>query len=127
METSKSELDYDILMGITLKSLRSRKSIKQNDLMEAAGVSRATWSRIENGQSSIDFSQLTSVTGKCFRMTLNEFFTYMENLDDRLKTIIAEEARDRDMESRMFLNVIGGLGAGTVVGFLAKLIIDELQ
>ena len=125
METSKSELDYDTLMGITLKSLRSRKSIKQNHLMEAAGVSRATWSRIENGQSSIDFSQLTSVTVKCFKMTLSEFFTYMENLDDRLRAIIAEEARDRDMESRMFVNILGGLGVGAVVGFLAKLVIDE--
>lgn len=125
METSKSELNYDTLMGITLKSLRSRKSIKQNDLMEAAGVSRATWSRIENGQSSIDFSQLTSVTVKCFKMTLSEFFTYMENLDDCLRTIIAEEARNRDMESRMFVNILGGLGVGAVVRFLAKLVIDE--
>lgn len=125
METSKSELNYDTLMGITLKSLRSRKSIKQNNLMEAAGVSRATWSRIENGQSSIDFSQLTSVTVKCFKMTLSEFFTYMENLDDRLRTIIAEEARNRDMESRMFVNILGGLGVGAVVAFLAKLVIDE--
>ena len=125
METSKSQLNYDTLMGITLKSLRSRKSIKQNNLMEAAGVSRATWSRIENGQSSIDFSQLTSVTVKCFKMTLSEFFTYMENLDDRLRTIIAEEARNRDMESRMFVNILGGLGVGAVVAFLAKLVIDE--
>ena len=126
MDAPKSELDYDTLMGITLKSLRNRNNIKQNDLMEAAGVSRATWSRIENGQNSIDFSQLAAVTGKCFNMTLNEFFIYMEELDARLKTTIEEEAGDRDMESGTFLSVLGGLGVGAVVGFLAKLVIDEL-
>ncbi|MEM9423339.1 MAG: helix-turn-helix transcriptional regulator [Spirochaetota bacterium] len=125
MTEPQSGLDYNSLMGITLKSLRSKKNILQSDLMQAAGVSRATWSRIENGQSSIDFTQLTSILRECFDISLNDFFAYMSHLDKKLKVAIEEEAEEKDIDSNKFLMTLGALGVGAVVGFLAKQIADD--
>lgn len=51
---------YPAIVGKVLTDLRSQQSIQQKDLANAVGITQATWSRIESGQTSVTLEHLRS-------------------------------------------------------------------
>jgi len=51
-------IPYTALVGQVLLGHRGRKSLHQNDLATALGVSQSAYSRIEHGDTTISISQL---------------------------------------------------------------------
>jgi transcriptional regulator with XRE-family HTH domain len=51
---------YPSIVGKVLTDLRSQRSMAQKDMAGAVGVTQATWSRIESGQTSVTLEHLRS-------------------------------------------------------------------
>lgn len=49
---------YPAIVGKVLTDLRSRQGIQQKDMANAVGITQATWSRIESGQTSVTLEHL---------------------------------------------------------------------
>jgi len=51
---------YPSIVGKVLTDLRSQHGMQQKDMAVAVGLTQATWSRIENGQTNITLEHLRS-------------------------------------------------------------------
>jgi transcriptional regulator with XRE-family HTH domain len=51
---------YPSIVGKVLTDLRSQRGMHQKDMASAVGITQATWSRIENGQTSVTLEHLRS-------------------------------------------------------------------
>ncbi len=51
---------YPAIVGKVLTDLRSQHDMQQKDMASAVGITQATWSRIESGQTSVTLEHLRS-------------------------------------------------------------------
>lgn len=51
---------YPAIVGKVLTDLRSQQNVPQKDMANAVGITQATWSRIESGQTSVTLEHLRS-------------------------------------------------------------------
>ena len=61
MSTLQPTTTYGAILGATLVKLRNDLGLKQSEVAAAVGVGPSTWSRIENGESSLSTDQLKLV------------------------------------------------------------------
>lgn len=59
---------YPSVVGNVLAQLRSQRGLQQQDLAAAVGVTQATWSRVENGQTNITVEHLRLAANQLGRM-----------------------------------------------------------
>jgi transcriptional regulator with XRE-family HTH domain len=59
-EPIKPATTYPSIVGGVLSNLRSQNGIQQKDMADAVGVTQATWSRIESGQTNVTLDHLRS-------------------------------------------------------------------
>ena len=60
----KTVTTYPSIVGGVLAQMRGQQSLHQEDVAKAVGVTQTTWSRIENGQSSISVEHLRLAASK---------------------------------------------------------------
>ena len=70
-------------VGIKIKMLRLRKSLKQNDVAQQLGISQAHLSNIEGGRSAVTLENLFKLQ-EIFHCTMAEFFSEIDE-DVRIK------------------------------------------
>jgi transcriptional regulator with XRE-family HTH domain len=64
IEQIKTITTYPAVVGSVLAQMRDQKGFKQGEVAKAAGITQATLSRMENGQSSITVEHLRQVADK---------------------------------------------------------------
>lgn len=93
-----------VLIGSTLRSLRKQNKMSMQQLADKVSLSQASISRLERGDTDINFAQLANVCD-VFELTITEFFAMVEQqidlkldvsptefktIDDRLIDIIKQ-------------------------------------
>ena len=84
----KSGTTYNSILGQTLRQLREKKNKKQDDMANLLGITQASWSRIERGDTTLSVIQLDKIA---------------KNLGETSSSIleIADKVR-KDIESKGF-------------------------
>ncbi len=59
-QASNFATTYPSIVGKVLTDLRSQRGMQQKDMASAVGITQATWSRIESGQTSVTLEHLRS-------------------------------------------------------------------
>lgn len=64
MAPLKPATTYPAIVGGVLTKIRNDNNMRQDELAQSVGVTQATWSRIERGQSSITVEHLRKAADK---------------------------------------------------------------
>ena len=70
-----------VLIGRTIRNLRKKSELSMQALGDKVALSQASISRIERGDSDINFVQLSNIC-YVFGLTLTDFFSLVENQID---------------------------------------------
>jgi transcriptional regulator with XRE-family HTH domain len=76
---------YPAVVGGVLTQIRNQKSLRQEDLARAVGVTQTTWSRIETGQSNITVEHLRLAAGR-LESEPNQILYYADKAVTELRT-----------------------------------------
>jgi transcriptional regulator with XRE-family HTH domain len=68
---------FRIVFGKRVRQLRKQKKMTQEELAEAANLSRETISRIENGKRGTHFEYVDQIL-KALNVTLQDFFDFSD-------------------------------------------------
>lgn len=123
----QAETTYLAVLGRVLAQKRKRlgREWDQADAARRAGISRSTWSRLENGESAPDAIQLARIA-KMFDTTAPEFLAEVERVCDGLR----KRGVKVHMEKQKKTSVAGGiglalLGTAALAGIAAALATDD--
>lgn len=75
--------DSAAVLGKVLAEIRKAKNMNQKDVADAVGIGVSTWSKIENGESSISVEQLRAAA-TCLGTTPSKVLALMEDATEKL-------------------------------------------
>ena len=84
-----------VLIGRTLRSLRKQNDMSMQELADKIALSQASISRLERGDTDINFAQLANVCD-VFNLTLTEFFAMVEQQMDLKLDVSPAETKTID-------------------------------
>ncbi|WP_107841258.1 helix-turn-helix domain-containing protein [Metasolibacillus meyeri] len=84
-----------VSIGRTIRDLRKKHELSMQQLGDKVALSQASVSRIERGDSDINFVQLSNICD-VFNLTLTEFFAIVENQIDIKLDISPTEVKTLD-------------------------------
>ena len=100
---------YPALVGNVLAQLRAQHGLHQGNLAAATGVTQATWSRIENGQTNITVEHL-SVAARAFGRSPGEILSLADHTATMMQFSGVEVVPKRDDEKlKSALILIGAI------------------
>lgn len=91
---------YPALVGGVLAQIRNQQNLRQEEVAQAVGVTQATWSRIEKGQSSITVEHLRLATNK-LGIAPGQILSFADQTEITLtssgaRVMHARDSRERD-------------------------------
>ena len=84
-----------VSIGRTIRNLRKKNELSMQQLGDKVALSQASVSRIERGDSDINFVQLSNICD-VFDLTLTEFFAIVENQIDLKLDVSPTEVKTID-------------------------------
>ena len=78
------EVPFTVLVGLVVAVLRLRAEKTQAELGECAGITQATLSRIESGESALDAAQAYRIA-QCIGIAPEHIFSLASSITDRLR------------------------------------------
>ena len=78
------EVPFTVLVGLVVAVLRLRAEKTQSELGECAGITQATLSRIESGESALDAAQAYRIA-QCIGIAPEHIFSLASSITDRLR------------------------------------------
>src|SRR3989304_6828751 len=103
-------IPYTPLVGQVLLGHRGRKSLHQNDLATALGVSQSAYSRIEQGDTTISISQLR-VIARRLGIAPGDLLREADGLAERLRMQGVEVRHEKGMDPAAIMIGLGILAA----------------
>jgi transcriptional regulator with XRE-family HTH domain len=120
-ETLRPAATYPAIVGGVLTQLRNQKSFRQDELAQAMGITQATLSRIEKGQSGITVEHLRRAADK-LNITPSVILTYADQteLNMSMQGISVTATRDDDNLNKTLVLI----GAAALLAIIAAAIIS---
>jgi transcriptional regulator with XRE-family HTH domain len=114
---------YPAIVGGVLAQIRNQKNLRQDEVAGAVGVTQATWSRIESGQSSITVEHLRLASGKLGHSP-GQFLEFADQAEHNLRQSGAEiiHARSGDKERDVAIAIIASV---TLLAVIAVIIASK--
>lgn len=84
-----------VLIGRTIRNLRKQNNLSMQELGDKVALSQASISRIERGDTDINFVQLSNICN-VFELTLTEFFASIEQQIDLKLDVSPHETKSLD-------------------------------
>ena len=103
-------IPYTALVGQVLLGHRGRKSLHQNDLAAALGVSQSAYSRIEQGDTTISISQLR-VIARRLDIAPGDLLREADGLAERLRMQGVEVSDEKGVHPAAVMIGLGILAA----------------
>lgn len=120
----KPAATYPMIVGSVIAQMRNHQQLRQEEVAQALGVTQATFSRMENGQSSITAEQLRAI-GHRLGTQPSVLLSYAEDIERRLHNQGVEVTARRDDEQ--LKNAMILIGAAVVIGLAAVVIANAAK
>lgn len=117
MHTEQLQLatTYPSILGGVLSELRNQSRMQQKDIATKVGVTQATWSRIESGQTNLTLENLRSVA-RALDTQPSRILAFAEKAEfevlNRGVTVLEKKA---DLEIHPGLALIAGVTLGVII------------
>jgi transcriptional regulator with XRE-family HTH domain len=108
---------YPSIVGKVLTDLRSQRGMHQKHMASAVGITQATWSRIENGQTSVTLEHLRSA-GKTLDMLPSQILAIADQteLEAQLRGVTVMDTKSA-WDIHPSLALIAGAALGIFVTY----------
>jgi transcriptional regulator with XRE-family HTH domain len=116
-EPVKPATSYPSIVGGVLSNLRAQNGMHQKDLAEAVGVTQATWSRIESGQTNVTLEHLRSAA-KTLGMQPSQVLAFADEseIEAQSRGVIVTGTKN-ELEIHPGLALIAGAALGVIVTY----------
>lgn len=81
---SEKTLSFSALVGFVIVSIRKEKLLEQGAIAQKMGITQASYSRLENGKSTLSVDQLYAVS-KVLEITIDDLFYAISKALNRAK------------------------------------------
>ena len=120
----KPAATYPSVVGNVLAQLRSQRGLHQQDLAEAVGVTQATWSRVESGQTGITVEHLRLAANQLGR-TPGEILSMADSTATMMQLNGVEVIPTRDDEKLKSALIL--IGAVALTAFVTTVVVKSAQ
>jgi transcriptional regulator with XRE-family HTH domain len=102
---------YPSIVGKVLTDFRSQRGMQQKDMAAAVGLTQATWSRIESGQTSVTLEHLRSAA-KTLEMSPSQILALADQteLEAQFSGVSVVETKSSDIHPGLVLLAGAALG-----------------
>jgi len=120
----KPAATYPALVGSVLAQIRNQQGMHQGELAAAVGVTQATWSRIENGHTSVTVEHLRLAAHKLGRLP-GEILSLADQTETMMQISGVEVVPTRDYTNLQSALIL--IGAVALTAFVTAAIVKRAQ